>query len=93
MTNIIREITPAFTNIFLQTKRIIFNLFNFIDSHFTYLLIFLIVVIGTVLNFIFCYIFRYSRYSYKNWKSRALFKSITLCFSLILIKGVFQIIL
>ena len=55
-------------------------------------LILLIGIIGTILFFITGYLCRYRKYDFWRWKRRALFRSILLCLSLILLKGVLQII-
>lgn len=64
----------------------------FFDSHFTYLAILLLVALGTAMNFLLGYLCRYSKYDWWEWKGRATFKSIRLCVSLLLLKGVLQIL-
>lgn len=76
----------------LVLRKIIGSIY-FLDSHFTYLAILLITVIGTVIFFLFGYIGRYNRYDYWKWKTRALYKSIRLSIFLILLKGALKAIL
>ena len=91
MSGIIQNLNPALRKVSFALKRIIYGFLYFIDSHFTWLSIILLVLAGTVLNFILSYIFRYSRYEY--WKDRALVNSIMFGFFLIALKGVLQIII
>lgn len=81
------------TNKFLRSvNRIFLEALYFFDSHFTYLSILLIGIIGTIIFFISSYLCRYRKYDFWRWKSRALFKSISFWLILILIKGAIQIL-
>lgn len=79
------------TNKILRSANRVFSeALYFFDSHFTYLSILLIGIIGTVMFFLAGYLCRYNKYDFWRWKHRALFKSIRLCLILILIKGAIQ---
>lgn len=67
------------------------GLLYFCDSHFTYLAILLFCVTGGTLIFLACYLERYGRYDWWNWKGRALGKSIRLCLLLLLLKKILEI--
>lgn len=82
---------PAINRIAHSINTIFSGVLYYLDSHFTFLSILIISVIGTILIFVTGFICRYSKYDFR-WKSRALFRSIRLCIILFLIKGVLQII-
>ena len=86
------NIHNSVNKIFHSVVRILAESFYFLDSHFTYLSILLIGIIGSILFFITGYLCRYNKHDLWKWKGRALFKSIKFCLILILLKGVFQII-
>lgn len=67
------------------------GLLYFCDSHFTYLSILLFCVTGGALIFLACYLGRYGRYDWWNWKGRALGKSMRLCLLLLLLKKILEI--
>lgn len=67
------------------------GLLYFFDSHFTYLAILLFCVTGGALIFLTCYLGRYGRYDWWNWKGRALGKSIRLCLLLLLLKKILEV--
>ncbi len=83
-------------NFIFQLKHSINRIFSeahyFFNSHFTYLSILVIGSIGTILFFLLEYFWRYNKPDFWRWKNRAIFKSIRLVLTLILLKGVMKII-
>lgn len=75
-----------------SVKRIFTGVLYFIDSHFTYLSILLIGIIGSIIFFSVGYMCRYNKYDFWRWKSRALFRSIRLCLILVSLKGAIQVL-
>lgn len=67
------------------------GLLYFCDSHFTYLAISLFCATGSALIFLTCYLGRYGKYDWWNWKGRALGKSIRLCLLLLLLKKILEV--
>ena len=79
-----------FWNISIILKGKLIDVLYFIDSHFTYLLILLVVSIGTILFFICGYMFRYNKYDFWRWKTKAAIRSIRLFVFLFILKGVIK---
>jgi hypothetical protein len=64
----------------------------FFDSHFTYLAILGMTIIGAAVYFTFGYLWRYKKYDWWRWKARALFKTVRLFVWLLIIKGVLKVL-
>lgn len=85
---------PALSNYFKPVldmiPRKLAGLLYFCNGHFTYLAMSLFCAAGGALIFLICYLARYGKYDWWNWKGRAWFRSIRLCLLLLLLKKILE---
>lgn len=89
LKNITRELGPAFSKIENILSQKISWLIWFVKSHYTWLSVLVLLIMGGIFIFTVSWICRYDRWDFWRWKRRAVFSfvryALTLCVARILI--------
>jgi|GEM_PF-1647061 len=88
---LLRNFRPAIRKLAGGIERAMAGVLYFCDSNFTYLAILLFCTMGSALIFLTCYLGRYGKYDWWNWKRRAVLKSAKFCLLLLLLKKILEI--